>query len=289
MLATFVIFLREGVEASMIIAILLAYLSRTGQREHFRDIYLGVGSAIGLAAAGGVAAYLTISEYDGSRVQTIFETCTYLVAACILTYMTFWMRDHARTISTELREKVDSAVDGHARRSMFLIAFQAVGREGLETAVFTLAIFFTGRSEGAVGTRGPAIGGALGLAIALVIAFFIYRLGHRLNLRAFFATVGGLLIVFAAGLFVDAVQNLQELGWISFGTHPLWDSASVINEDSAVGDLLHSLFGYSQQPTVLQAVVYAAYLAVVLSLYFGLTKRIRRPHGLGSASRRPVS
>jgi high-affinity iron transporter len=276
MLATFIIFLREGVEASMIVAILLAYLSRTGQRGHFRDIYFGVGSALLLAAAGGVAAYLTISEYDGSRFQTIFETCTYLLAAAVLTYMTFWMRNHARTISTELRAKVDSAVDGNARRSMFLLAFQAVGREGLETAVFTLAIFFSGRSEGAVGTRGPAIGGAVGIVVALAIAFFIYRLGHQINFRVFFATVGGLLMVFAAGLLVDAIQNMQELGWIRFATHRLWDSGTFINEDSAPGDLLHSMFGYSQQPTVLQVVVYLTYLTIILSVYFGLSKRMRR-------------
>lgn len=284
MLATFVIFLREGIEASMIVAILLAYLSRTGQRQYFRDIYLGVGSALGLAAAGGVAAYLTISQYDGSRAQTIFETCTYLLAAAVLTYMTFWMRDHARSISTELREKIDSAVDGGARRSLFLVAFQAVGREGLETVVFTLAIFFTGRSEGAVGTRGPAIGGAVGLAIALVIAFFIYRLGHQINFRVFFGVVGGLLMIFGAGLLVDATQNLQELGWIRFGTHPLWNSATFINEDSAGGDILHSFFGYSQQPTVLQLVVYVAYVVVIVGLYFGLSGRLRRWGGLRSST-----
>jgi len=276
MLATFIIFLREGVEASMIVAILLAYLSRTGQRQHFRDIFLGVGSALGLAAGGGVAAYLTISEYDGSRFQTIFETCTYLIAAVLLTYMTFWMRNHARSLTTELRAKVDSAVDGSARKSLFFLAFQAVGREGLETVVFTLAIFFTGRSEGTVGTRGPAIGGVIGLAIALGIAFFIYRLGHTINFRVFFAAVGGLLMVFAAGLLVDAIQNLQELGWIRFATHHLWNSSTFINEDSAGGDILHSFFGYSQQPTVLQAVVYVVYLVVILSLYFGLSNRGRR-------------
>jgi high-affinity iron transporter len=159
---------------------------------------------------------------------------------------------------------------------MFLLAFQAVGREGLETAVFTLAIFFSGRSEGAVGTRGPAIGGAVGIVVALAIAFFIYRLGHQINFRVFFATVGGLLMVFAAGLLVDAIQNMQELGWIRFATHRLWDSGTFINEDSAPGDLLHSMFGYSQQPTVLQVVVYLTYLTIILSVYFGLSKRMRR-------------
>jgi len=142
-LATLVIFLREGVEASMIVAILLAYLNRIGRRDRFRDIFLGVGAALILAAVGGVVAYETIRSYDGSRVQTIFETCTYLVAAAVLTYMTFWMRNHARSLSKELRSRADAAIDGRARWGLGLLAFQAVGREGLETVVFTLAIVFS--------------------------------------------------------------------------------------------------------------------------------------------------
>src|SRR3974390_3314155 len=107
MVATFVIFLREGIEASMIVAILLAYLDRIGQRKHFVDIFIGVGAALILAGAGGGAAYYTIRSYDGSRAQTIFETVTYLLAAAVLTYMTFWMRRHARTISKELPQRTE--------------------------------------------------------------------------------------------------------------------------------------------------------------------------------------
>jgi high-affinity iron transporter len=112
--ATLVIFLREGVEASMIVAILLAYLNRIGRRDHFRDVFLGVGAALVLAAAGGAIAYQAIRSYDGSRVQTIFEAITFLVAATVLTYMTFWMRKHARSLSKELRERAGAALDGKA-------------------------------------------------------------------------------------------------------------------------------------------------------------------------------
>src|SRR5580658_2223764 len=173
MLATLVIFLREGVEASMIVAILLAYLNRIGRREHFRDVFIGVGAALILATAGGVAAYETIRSYDGSRVQTIFETVTFLVAASVLTYMTFWMRKHARSLSKELRARADAALDGRARWGLGLLAFQAVGREGLETVVFTLAIIFS------TSTAGALAGAAIGLAGALGIAFVIYHLGHK--------------------------------------------------------------------------------------------------------------
>ena len=211
MLATLVIFLRESVEASMIVAILLAYLNRIGQREHFRDVFLGVGAALLLATAGGAVAYETISSYDGSRVQTIFETVTYLVAAAVLTYMTFWMRKHARSLSKELRARTDAALDGRTRWGLGLLAFQAVGREGLETVVFTLAIIFSTSAAGAL------TGAVIGLIGGLGIAFVIYRLGHRLNLARFFTVIGVLLMVFAAGLLADSVQNLQELGWLPSG------------------------------------------------------------------------
>jgi high-affinity iron transporter len=267
MLATLVIFLREGVEASMIIAILLAYLNRIGRRDHFKDVFIGVGAALVLATAGGVVAYETIRSYDGSRVQTIFETVTYLVAATVLTYMTFWMRNHARSLSKELRARADAALDGRARWGLGLLAFQAVGREGLETVVFTLAIVFS------TSTTGALAGAVLGLAGALGIAFVIYHLGHRLNLARFFTVIGVLLMVFAAGLLADAVQNLQELGWLPLLTTPMWHTASLLSEDSSFGDVLHSFFGYSDAPTPLQLAVYVGYLAIVIVAYLGLRPR----------------
>jgi high-affinity iron transporter len=264
MLATLVIFLREGVEASMIIAILLAYLNRIGRRDHFRDVFIGVGAALILATAGGAIAYATIRSYDGSRVQTIFETITYLVAATVLTYMTFWMRHHARSLSKELRARAEAALDGRARWGLGLLAFQAVGREGLETVVFTLAIIFSTSAASALS------GAVIGLAGSLVIAFVIYRLGHRLNLSRFFTVIGVLLMVFAAGLLADAVQNMQELGWLPVLDTPMWHSASLLSQDSTFGDVLHSFFGYSDAPTPLQLLVYVGYLAIVIIAYLGL-------------------
>jgi high-affinity iron transporter len=280
MLATLVIFLREGVEASMIVAILLAYLNRIGRRDHFRDVFVGVGAALLLATAGGVAAYLTIRSYDGSRVQTIFETVTYLVAAAVLTYMTFWMRKHARALSKELRARADAALDGRARWGLGLLAFQAVGREGLETVVFTLAIIFS------TSTAGALSGAVIGLAGSLGIAFVIYRLGHKLNLARFFTVIGVLLMVFAAGLLADAVQNLQQLGWLPVLDAPMWHSAGLLSQDSALGDVLHSFFGYSDAPTPLQMLLYAGYLAVVVLAYLGVRSRLAaRAHGPQPATR----
>jgi high-affinity iron transporter len=306
MLATFVIFLREGVEASMIVAILLAYLNRSGQRRHFRDVFAGVAAALVLAGAGGLAAYFTIRTYAGSRVQTIFETVTYMLAAAVLTYMTFWMRSHARGLKSELQSRAgavlaphgptaraagadsmtaaasggglasggpgdDGAMSRGARAGLALLAFQAVGREGVETVVFTLAIAFSSSQ------RGGLLGGALaGLAIAMMIAFVMYRLGHRINIGRFFTVVGVLLMIFAAGLLVDAVQNMQELGWLPGASHQLWHTGAILNEDSAIGDIAHSLLGYAQSPTVLQIVVYGGYLACVLFAFLSIRQRIQR-------------
>src|SRR5579875_431301 len=179
MAATFLIFLREGIEASMIVAILCAYLDRAGQRRHFRDVFLGVGLALGLVLVGGVALYLTLKNYAGSRTQTIFETVTYVIAAVVLTYMTFWMRNHARGLSGELRERADAALDGRARFGLGVLSFQAVGREGLETMVFTLAIAFA--SSG----RSVLAGAAAGLVVALLVALAIYRFGKKINVGVF--------------------------------------------------------------------------------------------------------
>ena len=266
MLATLVIFLREGIEASMIVAILLAYLDRLGRRDYFKDVLLGVGAALLIATAGGVAAYLTIRSYDGSRVQTIFETATFILAASVLTYMTFWMRNHARSISTELRSKADAALDGRARWGLALLAFQAVGREGLETVVFTLAIIFS------TSTANALAGAVIGLAGALVVAFFTYRLGHKLNLSKFFTVIGCLLMVFAAGLLADTAENLQQLGWIRVLDVPMWHTGQILSQDSAFGDVLHNFFGYSDSPTPLQLIVYVAYLAIVIGAFL-----VRRP------------
>jgi high-affinity iron transporter len=252
----------------MIIAILLAYLNRIGRRDHFRDVFVSVAAAVLIATAGGAVAYQTIRSYDGSRVQTIFETITYLVAATVLTYMTFWMRKHARSLSTDLRARTDAALDGRARWGLGLLAFQAVGREGLETIVFTLAIIFSTSAASALS------GAAIGLAGALGIAFVIYRLGNKLNLARFFTIIGVLLMVFAAGLLADSVENLQQLGWPPVLDAPMWHSASLLAESSAFGDVLHSFFGYSDAPTPLQLVIYVGYLAVVVVSYLRVRARL---------------
>jgi high-affinity iron transporter len=271
----FIIFLREGIEASMIVAILLAYLNRLGKRENFRDVYLGVAAAMVLVIVGGVGAYALVRQYEGSNIQTYFETGTYLLAAFFLTYMTFWMHLHARTMGKELERRSDEALSKGSRWGLAALSFQAVGREGLETMVFTLAIIFTNSRQAATPVSGGSvlIGAVIGLACALGLAFAMYKLGTRVNLKIFFRSLGILLMLFAAGLLADAIENVQQLGWIKFGAHPLWNSGSVMSESSSLGDVFHSLVGYAQQPTVLQGAVWAFYVLISVGVFVRLGKK----------------
>jgi high-affinity iron transporter len=280
MIPTFVIFLREGIEASMIVAILLAYLQRIGKREHFRDVYWGVAAALVVVIGGGVAAFTLIRQYDGSNVQTYFETTTYVVAAAVLTYMTFWMQRHAKGLAKELERRSDLALSTGNRWGLALLAFQAVGREGLETMVFTLAIVFASSRQAVTPVHGNLLllGAALGLICALVIAFAIYKMGARLNMRRFFRVLGAVLMVFAAGLLADAIENLQQLGWLPFGEHVLWNSSHLVSESSSIGDVLHSLLGYADHPTLLQVVVWLVYVVVSVSLFVRMGRGGFRVH-----------
>lgn len=278
MIPTFVIFLREGIEASMIVAILLSYLNRINKREHFRDVFVGVAAAFVLIVLGGVGAYFLIKHYDGSNVQTYFETTTYLLAAGFLTWMTFWMHKHARTMAKELQDRSDLALTKGTRLGLGVLSFQAVGREGLETMVFTLAIVFASSRQAATPVHGNLllIGAALGLVVALALAFAMYRLGTKLNLKIFFRVLGIVLMFFAAGLLADAVENLQQLGWLSIGTHVMWNTSGTITESSNIGDVLHSMLGYADRPTVMQGIVYVGYVVISVSAFIALGRAPKR-------------
>jgi len=264
----------------MIVAILLSYLARINKREHFRDVYLGVGAAFVLVLFGGIGAYFLIKHYDGSNIQTYFETATYVIAAAFLTWMTFWMHKHARTMAKELQERSDLALSKGTRFGLGVLAFQAVGREGLETMVFTLAIVFASSRQAATPVHGDLllIGAALGLLVALGLAFAMYKMGTKLNLKIFFRVLGIVLMFFAAGLLADAVENMQQLGWISLGDHVMWNTSGAVTESSSVGDVLHSLVGYADRPTVMQGVVWLVYIVVSVSAFVGFGRSRPRHH-----------
>src|SRR6266852_77133 len=271
MVATFVLFLREGLEASMIVSILFAVIRQLGQNQQARAIWIGVALAILGSLLAGIVIYVTVHTYVGSTFQTIFETVTYLLAVILLTTMTFWMQKHSRSLKKEITIKASAASSGFA---LGLLAFTTVGREGIETTFFTLAFAF--QTNGWI----LLLGALLGLLAAVGLCFLIYRLGYRLDYRIFFRVMGLLLILFAAGLLGDAVQNMQALGWLPFGTTPLWNTAHILSEDSTMGDILHTFLGYAEAPSVLQGLLYAAYLLVAGAVFAWMT---RKPKIGGSA------
>ncbi len=277
MIQTFVIFLREGIEASLIVSILLSYLDGIGRRDRFRDVFAGVAAALVLVTVGGVAAYLLVDTYAGSTAQTVFETVIFVLAAVVLISMTFWMQSHSRNLSSDLARRSGAAIEGRARFGLGFLSFQAVGREGVETMVFTLAIVFASSRQGPVHApgRGLLIGAVAGMALALALAYAIFRMGKRINLGRFFRVLGIVLILFAAGLAADAVENMQTLGWLPVGRHVLWDTSGMLDQSSALGDVFHAMLGYAQRPTVLQALVWLAVVTVGITAFVVRGRRTR--------------
>ncbi|HYX49034.1 MAG TPA: FTR1 family protein, partial [Ktedonobacteraceae bacterium] len=184
MIATFVLFLREGLEASLIVSILFAALRQLDQMGKARAVWIGVFLAKAASVCGGTALYITIHDYVGSTFQTIFETITYLVAVVLLTSMTFWMQQHSRSLKHEITAKASASGSAFA---LGLLAFSTVGREGLETAVFTLAFAF--RTNALL----LLTGALLGLLASIGLCIMIYRLGYHLDFRIFFRVMGILL------------------------------------------------------------------------------------------------
>lgn len=269
MLGSFLIFLREGIEGSMIVAIMCAYLAAAGRRDLCRWVFGGVGAALLTSGVGAIALYALIKEsFINSTAQTWFETGTFILAVCVLTYMTFWMKRNARHINSALKQQMNAAVTGGSAFALALLAFVTVGREAIETAIFLLAIAFRD-SPGAL-----LVGAVIGLAVSLSISVAIYRMGVRLNLKRFFTVVGAALMIVAAGLLANAVQNLQELHVLPGSGQALWNTSGIIADDSALGDILHGILGYAASPTVLQVAAWALFLVIGLACFLG------RPSGL---------
>ncbi len=269
MIGSLLIFAREGLEGTLICSILLTYLASAGRRDLFRYIFLGAGLAVVLATAAGILLWVTLhgSGYINSTGQTWFETGVFAVAVIVLTYMTFWMRRHSRDMGRELRERVSGVVNGGSGIALGLIAFVTVGREAVETVIFMLAIAYTSSPIELV------IGAVIGLAIALGVSYAMFRVGLRLNLGRFFAIVGSLLMLVAAGLLADFIQNLQQLKLLPGGSMTLWNVSRTLPDNTGIGDVLHGLVGYSAAPTVLQATLWVVFLIVGLTLFLRPARR----------------
>lgn len=265
MLASLLIFFRESLEASMICSIMLAYLKQIGRRDRFKDVWIGIWSAVAVAVIGGVVVFSTLRNYDGSDLQIKIEGTTYFIACGVLTYMTFWMKKQGKNLKKELHAKMHAAISTGSVSAIAFIAFITVGREGLETVVFMIAIaFHTNPSM-------LAMGATVGVLAGLILSYVIYVLGKRINLKHFFDAMGTLLMLFAAGLLADGIENFQQLGWLP-GEHALWNTTSILSEDSTFGDILHSFFGYADNPTALQVIFYVGFIVIVVGLFNSTNK-----------------
>jgi high-affinity iron transporter len=258
--ASFLITLREGLEVALVLAILIAYLVKSGRREEMPTVWKGAGLAVVLCVVGGVAFHLFVGEFEGKPEQFIEGTIA-ITAASVLTWMIFWMRKHSRTMGAELRAQVDQATTDKA---LATIAFVAVLREGLETVLFLISAETASSSGTSV-----VLGGLLGLVVAAFLGRLVYAGGNRVNLRVFFNVTGVLLILFAAGLFGKFFHEYRELfgfesGWL---VEPTWTITSGAWSSGTFYDFMKGFFGWHNEAENVRVIAYFAYLVPVTWLF----------------------
>jgi high-affinity iron transporter len=231
-----------------------------------------------VSVVAGVALQLLGVAFEG-RGEELFEGMTMLLAAGVLTWMIFWMQRQGRSIRTELEADVRQAVTGGSQRALFALAFVAVVREGIETALFLTAAAFSATPAQTL------IGGGLGLTLAVVVGWLLFVVSVRLDVQAFFRVTSILLILFAAGLVAQGVHELQEAGVLPVLVEHVWDMNLILDENSTVGGILKALFGYNGNPSLLEVVSYVAYYLIV-GTAIGLGQRTAKsaPELSGSAT-----
>lgn len=262
MLANFLIGLREGLEAALIVSILVAYLVKSDRRADLRYVWLGVGIAILASLAFGAALTYGPKGLTFEAQEMIGGTLS-IIAVGFVTWMVLWMATAARSLSSTLKRSVDEATKPW---SLTVVALLAVGREGLETALFIWAATqAAARDTGA--TTQPLLGALLGILTAIVIGYLIYRGALRINLSKFFTWTGAFLIIVAAGVLAYGVHDLQEAGVLPGLGNIAFDVSHIISLDSILGTLLKGIFNFSPVTTVLEAIAWVSYVAIVGPLF----------------------
>lgn len=257
MIAALLIAFREGLEASLIVGIVMGYLKKTGQTHKMKYAWLGVGAAVLVSIALAVILQAIGAELEG-RAEQIFEGVTMLTAVAVLTWMIFWMRYQARTMKSSIESELEGVVSDGQERGLFSVTFFAVVREGLETALFLSAAAFASNSAETL------TGSLIGLGIAALIGYIIYASTLRLNLRLFFNVTSILLLIFAAGLLSLSVHEFQEAGLLMVLNEHLWDMNHVLDENSILGSILKAVLGYNGNPSLLEVVAYLGYWVAAL-------------------------
>ncbi|MCX5081358.1 iron uptake transporter permease EfeU [Streptomyces sp. NPDC056121] len=261
MFGNYLIGLREGLEASLVVCILIAYLVKTDRRDALRPIWIGIAIAVAVALGFGFALTFGSQELTFEAQEALGGSLS-IVAVCLVTWMVFWMRRTARHLKSELHGKLDAALQ-MGTAALVATAFLAVGREGLETALFVWASVRASND----GTHGPLIGVLLGLLTAVVLGWLFYRGALRINLAKFFTWTGGMLVIVAAGVLAYGVHDLQEAQFLGGLSSKAFDVSATIPPDSWYGTLLKGVFNFQPDPTVLQVVVWLLYLIPTLAVF----------------------
>ncbi|OFW62856.1 MAG: hypothetical protein A2Y74_07910 [Actinobacteria bacterium RBG_13_63_9] len=274
---------REGLEAGLILAIILSYLARIDQRRYWLHTWLGAAFAFAGSLGAGVVLEATATSLSGEALEAM-EGGAMLLAVIVLTTMIFWMKSQAVSIGAHLRQRVEVALRSGSALALAVLAFTAVGREGLETVLFLFAGSSTADSSSLYW-----IGAGAGLAIAAGLSYIVYAGAARLPLGPFFNFTGILLIVLAAGLLVNGLKELHEIGVIaSLGPH-VWDTYDIIADNSQLGRFLGTILGYDSSPYLGLVAAHVAYLALALA-FFTLGRasgdRVARPAVASSPSER---
>lgn len=264
MLAPFLIMLREGLEAALIVGIIAGYLRQTGRRDQLPAVWVGIFLAAAVALFTGAALQMVSAGFP-QKAQELFEAVVGIAAVAVLVAMVFWMRRAAKSIRRELHAGIDQALAAEGGRAagwaLIGMVFFAVAREGLESVFFLLAIFQQSRDAAA------PLGALAGIAVSAGIGWAIYRGGLRLNLARFFRWTGVVILFVAAGLLAGALKALHEAGLWNGLQGVVYDLGRVLPESGAVGTVLSGLLGYREAPTLGEVLVYAAFLAVTLILF----------------------
>ncbi|MGW4729689.1 iron uptake transporter permease EfeU [Streptomyces shenzhenensis] len=261
MFSNYLISLREGLEASLVVCILIAYLVKTGRRDALRPIWIGIGIAVAIAMGFGCALEFGSQELTFEAQEALGGSLS-ILSVGLVTWMVFWMRRTARHLRSELHGRLDAAL-AMGTGALVATAFLAVGREGLETALFVWASVHAASD----GTPRPLIGVALGLATAVLLGWLFYRGALKINLARFFTWTGGMLVVVAAGVLAYGVHDLQEANWIPGIRDLAFDISDAIPPDSWYGILLKGVLNFQPDPTIVQVTVWLLYLIPTLTLF----------------------
>jgi high-affinity iron transporter len=265
-LPTFVIGLREGLEAALIVGIIAAFLSQQGRTDALRQVWIGVAVAVVLCLGIGVALQVLSRELP-QRQQEGLETVVGLIAVVMVTYMVVFMRRHARGLRGDLESSAGGALASGSSTALVAMAFLAVLREGFETAVFLLATFHaSGDAESSW------IGAVLGIAVALVLGYAIYRGGIRINLSRFFRITGFVLVLVAAGLAMTAVHTANEAGWLSAGQTQAMDLSWLVRPGTPLSSLFTGVLGIQPYPARVEVAAWLVYL-IPMTLLIALPSR----------------